>query len=76
MERLVQTKGRRNVDVPRQPDHPQCQAYTFEPNVFTLFKAWEGVQGDDPQTALRVHRSRPDPVDPFVLLLTSLERLS
>jgi hypothetical protein len=43
---------------PRQPDYPQCQAYTFDPNVLTLFKAWEGVQGDDPQTALRASIAR------------------
>ena len=28
------------------------------PNVFTLFKAWEGLQGDDPQTALRASIAR------------------
>jgi hypothetical protein len=58
MERLVQTKKMRNADVPRQPDYPQCQAYTFDPNVFTLFKAWEGLQGDDPQTVLRASIAR------------------
>jgi hypothetical protein len=41
-------------------DNPitHCQAYTFDPNVFTLFKAWEGFQGHDPQTALRASIAR------------------
>jgi cytochrome c peroxidase len=48
-----------NLDVyDNNPMYPQCQTYTFDPNVFTLFKAWEGLQGDDPQTALRTSIAR------------------
>lgn len=48
-----------NLDVyDNNPMYPQCQQYTFDPNVFTIFSAWEQLQGDDPQTQLRVSIAR------------------
>jgi hypothetical protein len=48
-----------NLDVyDNNPTYPQCQKYTFDPNVFTLFKAWDGLKGDDPETALRASIAR------------------
>jgi hypothetical protein len=35
-----------NLDVySNNPMYPQCQQYTFNPNAFTLFNAWEQLQG-------------------------------
>jgi cytochrome c peroxidase len=48
-----------NLDVySNNPMYPQCQQYTFDPNAFTLFKAWEQLQGDTPKDQLRASIGR------------------
>lgn len=48
-----------NLDVyDNDPMYPQCQQYTFNPNVFTIFKAWDQMQGTDPEAKLRASIAR------------------
>lgn len=48
-----------NLDVyDNNPMYPQCQNYTFDPNVFTIFKAWEAIQADDAESQLRASIAR------------------
>ncbi|XYI02290.1 hypothetical protein ACMHYB_21995 [Sorangium sp. So ce1128] len=48
-----------NLDVySNNPMYPQCQQYKFDQNAFTLFRAWEQLQGDSPERELRVSIAR------------------
>ena len=40
------------------PDYPQCQQYTYDPKIFTLFDAWQTEAGSDAQSAMRASIAR------------------
>jgi len=40
------------------PDYPQCQQYTYDPKIFTLFDAWPTQAGSDAESAMRASIAR------------------